>query len=110
MRLALDDAGLPVSAVGYVSAHGTATDRGDIAESHTTAEVLGSTVPISSMKSYLGHARCLRGDRSLVGDRDDAPALVCTDAQPGRGNPACAPLHPHHRCWLVAGYRLRYEQ
>lgn len=55
MRQALDDAGLPATAVGYVSAHGTATDRGDVAESHATAEVLGEKVPISSMKSYLGH-------------------------------------------------------
>ena len=55
MRLALDDAGLPAQAIDYVSAHGTATDRGDIAESQATAEVLGHRVPISSMKSYLGH-------------------------------------------------------
>lgn len=55
MRQSLDDAGLPASAVGYVSAHGTATDRGDVAESHATAEVLGEKTPISSLKSYLGH-------------------------------------------------------
>jgi 3-oxoacyl-[acyl-carrier-protein] synthase II len=55
MRLALDDARLPAEAIGYISAHGTATDRGDIAESHATASVLGSRVPISSMKSYVGH-------------------------------------------------------
>jgi len=55
MRLALADAGLPASAIGYVSAHGTATDRGDVAESHATADVLGAGVPISSMKSYVGH-------------------------------------------------------
>lgn len=55
MELALKDAGLPASAIGYVSAHGTATDRGDIAESQATASVLGDQVPISSMKSYLGH-------------------------------------------------------
>jgi 3-oxoacyl-[acyl-carrier-protein] synthase II len=55
MRQALDDAGLPASAIAYVSAHGTATDRGDIAESHATANVLGTGKPISSMKSYLGH-------------------------------------------------------
>ncbi|MBP9713919.1 MAG: beta-ketoacyl-ACP synthase [Sterolibacterium sp.] len=55
MRMALDDAGLSPAAIGYVSAHGTATDRGDIAESRATAEVLGNDVPISSMKSYLGH-------------------------------------------------------
>lgn len=55
MQLALHDAQLGSSAIGYVSAHGTATDRGDIAESHATAQVLGKRVPISSMKSYVGH-------------------------------------------------------
>jgi len=54
MRLALADAGIPHSAIGYVSAHGTATDRGDIAEAQATRAVLGG-VPISTMKSYIGH-------------------------------------------------------
>ena len=56
MRLALADAGLAPEAIGYVSAHGTATDRGDIAESQATADVFGHAMPISSMKSYLGHS------------------------------------------------------
>nr|WP_315592859.1 beta-ketoacyl-ACP synthase [uncultured Cupriavidus sp.] len=55
MRLALEDANLEASAIGYVNAHGTATDHGDIAESHATHAVLGPNVPISSLKSYLGH-------------------------------------------------------
>lgn len=55
MQQALDDSGLPPTAIGYVSAHATATDSGDIAESRATAQVLGNRVPISSMKSYLGH-------------------------------------------------------
>ena len=55
MRMALADADLPPAAIGYVSAHGTATDRGDVAESHATADVLGGGIPISSMKSYVGH-------------------------------------------------------
>jgi len=54
MRLALADAGLPPTAIGYVNAHGTATDRGDIAESRATAEVLGR-VPLSSLKGHFGH-------------------------------------------------------
>ena len=54
MRLALKDAGLPPSAIGYVNAHGTATDRGDIAESRATAEVLGP-VALSSLKGHFGH-------------------------------------------------------
>ncbi|MCS6763694.1 MAG: beta-ketoacyl-ACP synthase [Candidatus Protistobacter heckmanni] len=55
LRQALDAAGLPPHAIGYVSAHGTATDRGDVAECEATFQALGDRVPISSMKSYLGH-------------------------------------------------------
>lgn len=52
---ALKQANLPATAIGYISAHGTATDRGDIAESNATAEIYGINTPISSLKSYLGH-------------------------------------------------------
>jgi 3-oxoacyl-[acyl-carrier-protein] synthase II len=55
MRLALVDARLTASSVGYVNAHGTATEQGDLAESQATSEVLGARVPISSLKSYMGH-------------------------------------------------------
>jgi 3-oxoacyl-[acyl-carrier-protein] synthase II len=55
MQLALDDAKLDPAAIGYVNAHGTATDRGDIAESHASALVFGERAPISSLKSYIGH-------------------------------------------------------
>ncbi len=55
MRLALADAGLEAARIGYVNAHGTATDHGDIAESQATAQVFGNSVPISSLKSYVGH-------------------------------------------------------
>lgn len=55
MEMSLADAGLDAEAIGYVSAHGTATDRGDIAESHATHHVLGDKTPISSLKSYMGH-------------------------------------------------------
>jgi 3-oxoacyl-[acyl-carrier-protein] synthase II len=55
MTLALEDAGLPHSAIPYVNAHGTATDHGDIAESIATHSVFGEGVAISSLKSYMGH-------------------------------------------------------
>lgn len=55
IRMALDDAQLDRSQIGYINAHGTATDRGDIAETNATEAVMGSSVPISSMKSYTGH-------------------------------------------------------
>lgn len=55
MRLALEDAQLPPEAIGWVNAHGTATEPGDIAESHATFQALGRAVPISSLKSFFGH-------------------------------------------------------
>ena len=54
MEQSLADAGLSAEKIGYVNAHGTATDRGDIAESNATANALGK-IPFSSLKSYLGH-------------------------------------------------------
>ncbi|MEH6626339.1 MAG: beta-ketoacyl-ACP synthase [Motiliproteus sp.] len=55
MQLSLSDAGIGPQAIGYVSAHGTATDRGDVAESRATASVFGNKTPISSLKSFTGH-------------------------------------------------------
>ncbi len=55
MQLALNDAGLQPSDIGYVNAHGTGTQHGDIAESQATAQVFGNKMPISSLKSYMGH-------------------------------------------------------
>ena len=55
MQLALEDAGLQPSAIGYINAHGTGTQQGDIAESQATVQVFGGNVPISSLKSYMGH-------------------------------------------------------
>jgi 3-oxoacyl-[acyl-carrier-protein] synthase II len=55
MELALEDAGLPPEAIGYVNGHGTATEHGDAAETRATAALFGARMPISSQKSYLGH-------------------------------------------------------
>lgn len=55
MKLAMTDADLKTESIGYISAHGTSTDRGDIAESQATAAIFGNKTPISSMKSYTGH-------------------------------------------------------
>ncbi|WKV49054.1 beta-ketoacyl-ACP synthase [Dickeya fangzhongdai] len=52
---ALRMAGLTPADIGYINAHGTATDRGDVAESQATAAIFGNTTPISSLKSYFGH-------------------------------------------------------
>ena len=55
MRLALADAELPPTAIGYVNAHATATEQGDIAEAQAMLRLFGSKVPVSSVKGHLGH-------------------------------------------------------
>ncbi|HSC81649.1 MAG TPA: beta-ketoacyl-ACP synthase [Chitinolyticbacter sp.] len=55
MQMALEDAGVAPSAIGYISAHGTATELGDIAESQATFELFGGATPISALKSFTGH-------------------------------------------------------
>ncbi|MBY4734323.1 beta-ketoacyl-ACP synthase [Cupriavidus pauculus] len=55
MRMALEDAGLQAQQIGYINAHGTATEQGDLAEAQATHMVFGDGTPISSLKSYLGH-------------------------------------------------------
>ncbi|MCK5716298.1 MAG: beta-ketoacyl-ACP synthase [Thiomargarita sp.] len=52
---ALKDAHLSASHIGYINAHGTATARGDCAESIATYHVFGHQTPFSSSKSYIGH-------------------------------------------------------
>ena len=55
MSLALKQSELSIEDIGYVSAHGTATELGDIAESQATHRLLGSSIPISAFKSFTGH-------------------------------------------------------
>lgn len=55
MEQALKQASLTPEMIGYISAHGTATDKGDIAETNATAAIFGKNVPISTLKSYYGH-------------------------------------------------------
>jgi 3-oxoacyl-[acyl-carrier-protein] synthase II len=55
IRLSLSCANVSAEDIGYISAHGTATDRGDIAESTATVAVFGKNTPISSFKSFTGH-------------------------------------------------------
>jgi 3-oxoacyl-[acyl-carrier-protein] synthase II len=55
MEMALESAKLTSDRIGYISAHGTATELGDVAESLATADVFGQSTPISAMKSFTGH-------------------------------------------------------
>jgi 3-oxoacyl-[acyl-carrier-protein] synthase II len=55
MKLALEDAQLAPDSICYVNTHGTATDAGDVAESWATADVFQRPIPVSTLKSYIGH-------------------------------------------------------
>lgn len=55
LELCLDDAGMGPDEVDYLNAHATATQQGDIAESEATYNVLGDSVPVSSLKGHMGH-------------------------------------------------------
>lgn len=55
MELALADANLSPDDIGYISAHGTSTEKGDIAETTATEKLFGSDTPISAFKSFTGH-------------------------------------------------------
>ena len=56
MRAAIERSGLSPSDVDFVNAHGTGTKHNDAAEAKVMKDVFGDRkVPISSMKSMLGH-------------------------------------------------------
>ncbi len=55
MRMALQDARLSAEAIGYVNAHATSTEQGDIAESQATHRLFGTRQLISTLKGHLGH-------------------------------------------------------
>jgi 3-oxoacyl-[acyl-carrier-protein] synthase II len=92
MRLALADAGLSPGEIGYVSGHGTATDRGDAAETRATARVLGAGKPISSAKSYIGHTLGACGaieawwTIAMMQRRWFAPTINLADVDPACGD------------------------
>ncbi len=74
----LKDAGMKPEDIDYINVHGTATPRGDIAETIAVKEVFGEhayKLNISSTKSMTGHllgaAGALEGLVALLSTRDD---------------------------------------
>ncbi|MFP2933445.1 beta-ketoacyl-[acyl-carrier-protein] synthase family protein, partial [Pyxidicoccus sp. 3LG] len=69
MRAALADAGLKPADIGYINAHGTSTDIGDVLEMEGIARVFGDaarTVAVSSTKSMTGHMNGAAGAAEAV--------------------------------------------
>lgn len=56
MKLALEDADISPSHIGYINAHGTSTEANDIAEAEGFRMLFGDKIPpVSSLKSLTGH-------------------------------------------------------
>ncbi len=79
IRAALENAGLNAEDVDYVNAHGTATPQNDSAETAALKAGLGGRareIPISSIKSMIGHCLCASGAIEAV-----ATALTVRDGK-----------------------------
>jgi 3-oxoacyl-(acyl-carrier-protein) synthase len=69
MTLALEDARLQASDIGYLNAHGTATDVGDVVETSAIKLAfldLAARLPISSSKGVHGHAMGAAGAMEFI--------------------------------------------
>lgn len=91
MRSAMADGGLEPSCVGYINAHGTATQINDVTESAAIKAVFGEhfrQVAVSSTKSLHGHtlgaAGALEGVATMMGLREDLlpPTANFTELDP----------------------------
>lgn len=75
MRLAVEEAGIEPSAVGYINAHGTATKANDSGEAKAIKAVFGDQVLVSSTKGMTGH---------LLGAAGTVEAVItCASLQKG---------------------------
>jgi 3-oxoacyl-[acyl-carrier-protein] synthase II len=94
MREALKDAGLEPREVDYVNAHATATMQGDKEEAEAIRDVFGDSVPVSSLKGYIGHtlgaSAAIELAASLAGMRKDMiyPTLNLENV-----SPECTGIH-----------------
>jgi 3-oxoacyl-[acyl-carrier-protein] synthase II len=94
MREALNGAGLEPSQVDYVNAHATATLQGDKEEAEAIRDVFGDSVPVSSLKGYIGHtlgaSAAIELAAALAGMRKD---MLYPTKNLENVSPDCAGIH-----------------
>ncbi len=69
MRMAIADAGISPTDIGYVNAHGTSTTVNDRVETKACKEVFGeaaANIPVSSTKSMMGHLIAAAGVTEMI--------------------------------------------
>jgi 3-oxoacyl-[acyl-carrier-protein] synthase II len=69
IKIALDDAQLNIEEVGYISAHGTATQLNDVSETRAIKAAFGEQaykIPVSSTKSMTGHMMGATGALEVI--------------------------------------------
>jgi len=95
MQIALKKAGINITEVDYINAHGTSTPLNDVTETRAIKTVFGDDayrVPISSTKSMTGH---------LIGCAGAAEAMACVMAiKHGIIPPTINLTHPDPECDL----------
>src|ERR1700756_2687458 len=70
ITLALDEAGIAADDIDYVNLHGTSTEMNDRVETQALKLALGDhayNVPMSALKSQIGHAQGACGSASIAG-------------------------------------------
>jgi len=89
MKQALADAGYGPQDVVYVNAHGTSTPLNDRAETIAIKKVLGDGVPVSSLKSSIGHllgaAGAVEAVATILALRDRVAPPTINYEQPDEG-------------------------
>lgn len=66
MKKALSEAKAAPEEIGYINAHATATRQGDQEEAEAIRELFGDSVPVSSLKGYIGHTLGASGATELI--------------------------------------------
>jgi 3-oxoacyl-[acyl-carrier-protein] synthase II len=110
MRQAIAEAGLSPSDIGYLNAHGTATDAGDVIESASIREVFGPAagqLAISSTKAVHGHLIGAAGSLELaLSIMAMESGSIPPTAHLEQADPRCdldyVPLQARHGCRIDA--------